>query len=468
MKQAVSLTFTESAYQQVRDHLFPGDGLEAVAFVLCTRHTAPGRIRLLSKSVFRVPHSACTEREENVVAWPTEAMLSALVEASDKNYSLVKVHSHPGGGAKFSKYDDQSDQALFPSIHGWVENPVPHASAIMLPDGSMVGRVVDEGGEFRPLQHINVAGDDLQFWFAAAEQLEVPEHGVRVAQAFGKGTFDLFRHLKIGVVGCSGTGNPTVHQLAQNMIGTIVMIDPESIEHKNLNRLLSATAEDAQNGVLKVDQLEKTISSLGFGTTVETYPINLLSSEAVHAIADCDIVIGGVDSVMGRHLLNRISSYYLIPLFDIGVKLVADGEGGVTHICGTSNFIKPGGSSLLSRHVYTMDDYHAEELKRVDPDAYDDELDRGYLKGVKDDQPAVGAINIRASSMAVCDLLARLHGYRNDPNEEYAIQHFELVNGIDDREGHGELCPLFAKVVAWGDTTLLLNMPALSDLEDAA
>jgi len=468
MNQAVSLTFTDDIYQQLKKHLFPGDGLEAVALVLCTRHEGPNRIRLLSKSVYCIPYGICTERHKDAVAWPTEAILNSLIEASDKNYSVVKVHCHPGGGSVFSELDNQSDKALFPCVHGWVEPPVPHVSAIMLPDGSMVGRMVDEYGHFAPLQHINVAGDDLNFWFSKTEGADIPAHGLRVAQAFGKGTFNLFRRLKIGVVGCSGTGNPVVHMLAQNTIGTIVMVDPDSIEHKNLNRLLSAIAKDAKNGVLKVDQLERVISELGFGTIIETYPMSLLTPEAVHAIADCDIIIGCVDSVMGRHLLNRISSYYLIPLFDIGVKLIADGKGGVSHICGTSHFIKPGGSSLLSRRVYTMDDLHAEELKRIDPKAYVDELERGYLKGVKDDQPAVGAINIHASSLAVNDLIARLHGYRNDPNEEYAVQRFELVNGIADCEGHGEPCPVFAKLVALGDTPLLLGMPALDDLEDAA
>src|SRR5688500_15693419 len=65
----------------------------------------------------------------------------------------------PGGPGP----DDEADRGLFSSVDTWLEDALPHASAVMLPGGSMFGRVV-RPGEFHPLGLIAVAGDDLHFW----------------------------------------------------------------------------------------------------------------------------------------------------------------------------------------------------------------------------------------------------------------------------------------------------------------
>lgn len=189
---------------------------------------------------------------------------------------------------------------------------------------------------------------------------------------------------------------------------------------KNLNRIPGATMKDALDEAFKVDVSKRYVEGLALGTEVLALSTDLAKAEAVRAIAECDIVFGCMDGAEGRHLLNRIASFYLLPYFDLGVRLDADGRGGVEQVCGTVHYLKPGGSSLLSRGVYTLEEVRAEGLQRTDPEAYREHLRSKYIIGVQEDRPAVISVNMQIASMAVNEMLARIHPFRDEPNGRYA------------------------------------------------
>jgi hypothetical protein len=185
-------------------------------------------------------------------------------------------------------------------------------------------------------------------------------------------------------------------------------------------------------------------------------------------VASCDLVFGCMDSVDGRHLLNRLATFYQLPYFDLGVKLEADGSGGVDQVCGTVHYLKPGGGSLLSRHVYTLEEVRAAGLARSDPTAYRALRKEGYIKGVAEDRPAVIQLNSLIASLAVNELLARLHPYRLDPNRDYAIHRISLSHGIYEHLADDNVCPVLCRNVGRADVVPLLDMPELSLTATAA
>ena len=270
------------------------------------------------------------------------------------------------------------------------------------------------------------------------------------------------------MVGCSGTGSPLIEQLARNCVGELVLVDPDRVEEKNLNRILNATMDDARQRRLKTDVAARSIQAMGLGTVVHTHPRTLFDPVAVRAVAGCDVVFGCMDSVDGRHLLNKLATFHLVPYFDVGVKLEADGRGGVDQVCGTVHYLQPGGSSLLSRRVCTMDQVRAAGLYRTDPAAYRTQLDDGYIRGVQEDRPAVVQLNSLLASLAVNEFLARLHPFRLDPNADYAIHRLSLSHGIYEHEDDGEPCPVLARHVGRGDVSPLLDWAELSLAKDAA
>lgn len=460
----VRVAISGKHHAALKQHLFPGDGKEAVAFALCGRARREHLDLLTVREIVPIPYEACRVRTPHRVTWSGEALQPTLIRAAAENVALVKVHSHPTGYPWFSDTDDVAEGELFPSIFGWLDTEAPLASMIMLPDGCLVGRAVEACGGGDRLECIRLVGEDFAFWRNGPASEEVPEHGVRIAQAFGKKTYQLLRKLRIGVVGCSGTGSIVVEQLARNCVGELVIVDPEPVEGKNLNRILNSTKRDADRGKAKTDVLRRAIKLMGLGTKVTVFEGDLMDLETLKALSTCDILVGCMDSVDGRHVLNKLASAYLIPLIDVGVRLEADGAGGIDSIWAAVHTVLPGGSSLLSRRVYNQEDLDAAFLKRSNALDYEERRKVGYIKGIREDQPAVISVNMAASSAAVNELLARLHPYRVMSNGAFAIRRICLSDteaSCDERDG--ETCRVMQRWVGVGDTTPFLGMPELED-----
>lgn len=457
-----SLRITEAQHGELRAHLFPGDGNEAAALLLCGRRQGQDGHILTAQEVLLIPHDACTVRKPDQITWPTRFVDTLLEKAYGRGRAIVKVHSHGEGYRFFSAVDDESDRNLFSSVASLLGDELPHASCIMLPCGELFGRVLDgDGLPLAALGKVTCVGDDIRIW---EDQISsgVREFTRRHAQAFGSGTIHRLGRLSAVVVGCSGTGSIVVEQLARLGIGKLVLIDPDVVEEKNLNRILNTSKEDADSGRSKVEVLAAAIDRLGLGQKVVTFQTNLASKEAVLAAAECDIAFGCMDSVEGRHLLNRLATFYLMPYFDVGVRLDADGKGGIDGIAGAVHYLQPGKSSLLSREVYSIEEVEAEALKRVNPAMYESQRAQGYLRGVNEDRPAVISVNMLFASLAVNEFLARLHPYRNQPNSDFACVQGNLSEMVIIPEPEGTECARLRKHVGRGDTTPVLDMPALS------
>ena len=259
-----------------------------------------------------------------------------------------------------------------------------------------------------------------------------------------------------------------VEMLARLGVGRLVLVDPDGVEEKNLNRIFNATRDDANHDRRKVDVLTRAISAMGLGTDVLPIVENLISREVVLAVAECDVVFGCMDSVEGRHLLNRLAACYSIPYFDLGVKLKADGHGGIEEACGAVHYLRPDGASLLDRRVYSLGTLKSEGLRRTDPAAYLDQVKAGYIHGVLEDRPAVISINTQVAACAVNEFLARLHPYRLDGNAESAVVRISFMDGTVARERDAASSEMFASIIGRGDSEPVLGMSELSVREVVA
>jgi hypothetical protein len=456
------LRISGKAYQELKGHLYPGDGKEAVAIALCGRHLHKTHNLLLVHKLVNIPYNQCDIREPDLLKWSTSILIPHLNEAVKREWAVVKIHSHPTGHPAFSKTDDKSDIDLFDSVYGWMDNQKIHASLIMLPTGVLFGRVMKPNLSFEPLRRISVAGDDLLIWDYENEHISIQGYSQRTSQTLGEGTTNLLKKLKIGIVGCSGTGSPTIEQLVRLGVGSLIIVDPDKIEERNLNRILNSTMLDALKGRYKVDVLKRAIRSFGLGTEVISFKENIYNNiKIIDSLAQCDIIFGCVDSIDGRHLLNQISTFYLVPYFDLGVKIVADGNGGIDQICGTVHYIQPGGSSLRTRGLYNSEELRSASMFRANRKEYEEQLRSGYIFNANVESPAVISINMQTSSMAVNEFLARIHPYRYDLNFEYSITRFSLTDGYIQKEGDGIADEYLAKYTGRGDCNPKLNMPEL-------
>ena len=455
-------------YTEIRNHLFPGDEMEAVAIALCGRSVYKNNHTLVVQEVLIIPYGACFERSGYLVHWPTDLIVPYLEKAVKGNLAILKIHCHPGWYEKFSDIDDESDLQLFSSIHSWLDDGLPHASCIMLPDGRIFGRFVNNKIEFEIANQIMVAGSTIHNWLYDERRFTDDDLQIRNMQAFGEKTIRLINKMKIGVVGCSGTGSPVVEQLKRLGVGELVMVDPDFIDKLNLNRILNSTLNDAVNGSLKVDVMERSVVEAGFGTKIKKFSSHMNDYQIVKELAECDVLFGCVDGAEGRHFLNLISEFYLIPLLDLGVRLEADGKGGIDSIFGTVHYIQPGGSSLLSRGQYNLQQLQAETMKRANLTAFEELAQNKYLINVNESSPAVISINMQVASIAVNDFLARIHPYRNLLNHEIDATRVLFHEWTMFNETFDEVCNYFSRMTGKGDIEPLLNTPELSHDKKAA
>lgn len=231
MKRAAALTLTASVYQRVRRHLFPGDGLEAAAILICTRTPGP-RVRWLANRAILIPHAQCARRHEDGLVWPGSYIEKAIDEAEADGHSLVLIHSHPGGYLSFSDLDDQSDQLVMPGLIEAVEQR--HGSAIMVPDGSIRARHYGRDLRATPFDVVSTAADELHRWWNDHAFSPKPLAFTNPA------TLELAR-LSACVIGISGIGSLVAEQLARLGFGEVILIDFDKLEIKNLNRILNST-----------------------------------------------------------------------------------------------------------------------------------------------------------------------------------------------------------------------------------
>jgi molybdopterin/thiamine biosynthesis adenylyltransferase len=446
--------------QQVADlyaHLFPGDGNEAVALVLCGRLNVSDMHVLCAHRLLFIPHDRCHERGPLTVCWPAELGYPIYEEAMRKHMAVLKIHSHPGYYRKFSEVDDRSDVELFSSLHGWTDDGLPHASAIMLPNKEILARVVTADLRFVPMDRVLVAGDDISFFDFDPPHWTVSAKDLRTAQAFGEKTVGLLNSLRVGVVGCSGTGSWVIEQLARLGVGGLILVDPDLVEHKNLNRIVNSTLDDAEKAKPKVLALKAAIETMGTSTRVTARQASLFDDGILRELATCDLLFGCMDTLDGRDILNRLATFYTIPYFDLGVRLDADGHGSVDVACGSVHYLVPGGSSLLSRRAYTPEALRAATLHRINPEQFKSEVAEGYIKGIKVASPAVISVNGLCATIAINNLLTRLHPFRIDSNSGIRHQWFDLVNGIfGSGDGEGP-CRALQRYAGRGDMSPFMD-----------
>lgn len=107
---------------------------------------------------------------------------------------------------------------------------------------------------------------------------------------------------KVLVVGAGGLGSPLVMYLAAAGVGTIGLIDDDTVDLSNLQRQIAHTT--ASIGQRKVDSAAATVAALNPDTRVVRYTERLTAANAADIIGGYDIVADGTDNFGTRFLIN--------------------------------------------------------------------------------------------------------------------------------------------------------------------
>jgi molybdopterin/thiamine biosynthesis adenylyltransferase/rhodanese-related sulfurtransferase len=128
---------------------------------------------------------------------------------------------------------------------------------------------------------------------------------------------------KVLLLGAGGLGSPAALYLAAAGVGTLGIVDDDTVDLSNLQRQVIHTSDRV--GVRKVDSAEETIRALNPDVNVQKYPVRLGPDNIMDILPDYDIVVDGLDNFPTRYLLNDASVRLRIPVVSAAI-LGFDGQ----------------------------------------------------------------------------------------------------------------------------------------------
>ena len=107
---------------------------------------------------------------------------------------------------------------------------------------------------------------------------------------------------KVLCIGAGGLGSPALMYLAAAGVGTIGIVDFDTVDETNLHRQVLYGQSDI--GKKKVDVAKSKIEESNPLVSVTTYPVRINPSNVLEIMAGYDIVIDATDNFATRYLIN--------------------------------------------------------------------------------------------------------------------------------------------------------------------
>ena len=117
---------------------------------------------------------------------------------------------------------------------------------------------------------------------------------------------DKVKNAKVLVVGAGALGNEVMKNLALFGVGNIFVVDFDKIEYSNLTRSILFRPEDADKGYYKAEVAAKRLKEINPTINVKAICGDLATDVGLGIYRRMDVVLGCLDSLRARVLLNRL------------------------------------------------------------------------------------------------------------------------------------------------------------------
>lgn len=343
-----SIALTEDINNQLLQHLLREDEQEDLCFALWNPSNGANRkTALISKII--LPN----EKERSVhgnASFLPAYFERALGEALEANSGLVFLHSHLGPG-----WQDMSEN----DVKAELSNASAVAAATGLPfvgltlgtDGSWSGRFWENlQGGFKRMwcQTVRVIGEHFNLTFMDY-LYPVPELRAELKEVISpwesKKQAKISR-LTVGIIGTGSVGSIIGETLARLGIQHMKLLDFDSVEYRNLGRILHATTEDVIKNRSKVSVLSEAYKKIAIvkNPVIDALEWSVVEEQGFREALDCDILFSCVDRPWPRAVLNLIAYAHLIPVIDGGIAANVDpasrellGADWKAHLVGFNN-----------------------------------------------------------------------------------------------------------------------------------
>lgn len=114
------------------------------------------------------------------------------------------------------------------------------------------------------------------------------------------GLRDRLRECRAGIAGCGGIGSNVALLLARAGVGSLVLVDFDRVEERNLNR---QSYFKGHIGMPKVEALRQQILDIGPRTRVKACETRIVAGNAVSLFKGCHILIEALDSDESKEMV---------------------------------------------------------------------------------------------------------------------------------------------------------------------
>lgn len=457
-KTTYSVALTSRFHRELMAHLVRADGQEDLCFALwypsdgATRKTA-----LLHRAV--LPQLGERRVHGNASFLPGY-FERAVTEAAAENAGLAFLHSHLGPGWQGMSDDDMRAENIHAAAAKGATG-LPLLGLTLGTDGAWSARFWEKTKprvyERRWCTHVRVVGEQLSVTFA--NHLIPPprpkEELRRTVSSWGQSVQNDLARLHVGIIGTGSVGSIVAEALARTGIARLTLIDFDTVEFVNLDRLLHATRWHARLHWSKVRSLGRALrnSATADGFSVHELELSVGEEEGFRAALDCDVLFCCVDRPWGRSVLNFIAYAHLIPVIDGGIQVETKPNRGLWSADWKAHIASPERRCLECLGQYNSG------LVSADREGYFD--DPNYIAGLPENHPVrrnenVFAFSLSSASFEVLQMLMMVVAPRGFANAGEQMFHF--VPGIFDEPGFhmcNDGCP-YPSLTAKGDRTGLI------------
>lgn len=174
---------------------------------------------------------------------------------------------------------------------------------------------------------------------------------------------EILAGIRVVIAGLGGGGSHIVQQLAHVGVGEIRLIDPDSMESSNLNRLVGATQEDVDKATPKVEIAKRTIQAIR--PWINAVVDQKKWQEVDYLLKDAHLIFGCLDGYQQRDYLEGAARRYCIPYIDIGMDVTKVSDNAFA-VAGQMIMTRPDGPCMRCLGFITDERVNKEENKYGD------------------------------------------------------------------------------------------------------
>lgn len=276
---------------------------------------------LLNRAMF--PEEGDRSRHGTVSAYP-HYVRRCKEQARREGAGLAMIHTHPAGQGHqdVSAPDLYYEQdVLAPEVLGVTRLPL--VGMTLAGDGTWSARVYPRPFKIRWCSAVKTVGRALKADFHPRLAAPPPSGpgAVRTASVWGKERQADIARLRIGVIGAGSIGAAVGEALARMGAGSALLMDYDTVEIHNLDRMLGATGQDV--GRPKADVVAESMrrSATLDGFVCEVSKESVVEKGGFAEALDCDVLFSCVDRPWPRQVLNHLAYACLVPVIDGGVHI---------------------------------------------------------------------------------------------------------------------------------------------------